>query len=157
MSKLFDVGSRSELLAVPKGAKASSGWLTVDQATINRFADATGDHQWIHVDAARAARELPGGRTVAHGFLTLALVPQLLDQTWVLRNEREGWNYGIDKLRFLSPVQSGSRIRINVTLASTEPWRDHGVKLAMDIEVKIENASRPAAALTLIAVFVFND
>jgi acyl dehydratase len=139
------------------GATAKSPWLTITQETIDRFADATGDHQWVHVDPGRAATEMPGGRTIAHGFLTLALIPQLLDQTWVLRNERQGWNYGIDKLRFVSPVPCASRIRLNVTLSGTEAWKEEGVKVSLSIAVEIEGAPRPAAVLTLMAVFIFNS
>src|SRR6058998_1495142 len=88
-----------------------SEWVTVDQAMIDRFADATGDHQWIHVDVERAKKEMPGGKTIAHGFLTLSLIPMLNHQISHINNVKRGINYGCNKLRFTSPVPAGSRVR----------------------------------------------
>src|SRR3954466_8381404 len=85
-----------------------SDWFTVDQAIIDKFADATGDHQWIHVDVERAKREMPGGKTIAHGYLTLSLIAGLAHQTHDIRHRSRGINYGSDRVRFTAPVQVGS-------------------------------------------------
>src|SRR5258708_8812307 len=95
---------------------AVSGWLEVTQERIDRFADATGDHQWIHVDPARAARELPSKTTIAHGFLTLSLLSTLIRESIQFTGLRMAINYGLNRVRFVSPVPSGSRIRALITL-----------------------------------------
>src|SRR5213083_1878572 len=86
-----------------------SDWMTVDQAMIDRFAEATGDHQWIHVDVERAKREMPGGKTIAHGYLTLSLLPRLSHGILHIRKRSRGINYGSNKVRFTAPVPAGSR------------------------------------------------
>src|SRR2546428_11404891 len=86
-----------------------SEWITVDQAMIDRFADATGDHQWIHVDVERARREMPGGKTIAHGYLTLSLVPRMAATLLEATRRSRGINYGSNKIRFISPVPAGVR------------------------------------------------
>src|SRR5437762_12617617 len=88
-----------------------SDWMTVDQAIIDKFADATGDHQWIHVDDERAQREMPGGTTIAHGYLTLALVPRMAQTLLKVTGRKRGLNYGSNKVRFTNAVPAGSRIR----------------------------------------------
>ena len=88
-----------------------SEWLTVTQEMIDKFAEATGDHQWIHVDVERAKRELPGGKTIAHGYLTLSLLPRMAPTLMSITGRRRGVNYGSNKIRFISPVPAGSRIR----------------------------------------------
>ncbi len=155
MQRIFDVGSAEELLAVAPGATGISDWLTIDQALIDRFAEATGDRQWIHVDPERAAREMPDGRTIAHGYLTLSLTPQLLDGAWAVHNERQSLNYGLEKVRFVSPVPSGSRVRMRTVLGAASPWRD-GVKIELNCSIEIEGSERPAVAFTQIAVFMFH-
>ena len=90
----------------------SSSWITLDQTRINQFAEATGDHQWIHVDVERAKKDMPGGKTIAHGFLTLSLIPMLNHQISHINNVRNGINYGCNKVRFTSPVPAGSRVRV---------------------------------------------
>src|SRR5437667_10409170 len=94
---------------------AVSDWLEVSQARINQFADATGDHQWIHVDAARAAAESPFKATIAHGFLTLSLLSTLVRDAMTFTGLRMAINYGLNRVRFVSPVPSGSRIRARMT------------------------------------------
>ena len=88
-----------------------SDWVEVSQERINLFADATGDHQWIHVDVERAKKDMPGGKTIAHGFLTLSLIPMLNHQISHINNVRNGINYGCNKVRFTRPVPAGSRVR----------------------------------------------
>lgn len=118
-----------------------SGWLTVDQAMIDAFAAATGDHQWIHVDVARATAEIGG--TIAHGYLTLSLIPRLAESRWRLRGEGRRINYGLDRLRFVTPVPAGARVRLRQTLASVEPAGE-GLRLGIDSVMELEGASRPA-------------
>src|ERR1700732_601787 len=84
-----------------------SDWFTVDQAMIDRFAEATGDHQWIHIDVERAKREMPGGKTIAHGYLTLSLLPRLSQSIWRIAKRSRGINYGSNKIRFLNPAAAG--------------------------------------------------
>src|SRR5665213_4377382 len=97
-----------------------SDWVLIDQDRINKFADATGDHQWIHVDVERAKREMPGGKTIAHGFLTLSLIAGLAHQTHDIRRRSRGINYGSDRVRFTAPVPSGSRVRLHQKLVKVE-------------------------------------
>lgn len=157
MRKMFDVGSREELLDLSPGISGQSDWITVDQEMIDKFADATGDHQWIHVDTERAARELPGGSTIAHGFLTLSLTPRLLQGMWTLRNERNSLNYGADRLRFIAPVPNGSRVRMNASFQTAELRSDGGVKVLLDCRIEIEGQEAPAVALMLLAVFYLDE
>src|SRR5271167_2236333 len=98
-----------------------SDWFTVDQAIIDKFAEATGDHQWIHVDVERAKKDMPGGKTIAHGFLTLSLIPMLNHQISHINNVRNGINYGCNKVRFTSPVPAGSKVRARTKLMAADP------------------------------------
>src|SRR5882724_1395055 len=109
-----------DLLTLVGRELGPSDWVTVDQAMIDKFADATGDHQWIHVDVARAQREMPGGKTIAHGFLTLSLIAGLAHQTHDIRHRSRGINYGSDRVRFTAPVLSGSRVRLQQKLVKVE-------------------------------------
>src|SRR5258707_12881762 len=97
-----------------------SDWFTVDQAIIDKFADATGDHQWIHVDVERAKREMPGGKTIAHGYLTLSLVPRLAATLYRVKNRSRGLNYGSNRVRFTGPVPAGARVRLRLKFKSVE-------------------------------------
>lgn len=120
-----------------------SDWMLVDQAIIDKFADATGDHQWIHVDVERAKREMPGGKTIAHGFLTLSLLAGLAHQIYEIRHRSRGINYGSNKVRFTAPVPVGSRVRLRQTLKSVEEIAG-GVRLTFDSQMEVEGAARPA-------------
>ena len=122
----------------------TSDWVTVDQPMIDKFAEATGDHQWIHVDVARAAREMPGGKTIAHGFLTLSLVPRLGATIWSIKQRSRGVNYGLNKLRFTAPVPVGSRVRLRQKLLAADDVKDHGVRLTFENTVDIEDQTQPA-------------
>jgi acyl dehydratase len=121
---------------------AVSDWVAVDQPRIDAFAQATGDHQWIHVDPARAAAG-PFGATVAHGFLTLSLVPMLSDQAWAIDDVRMGVNYGLNRVRFAAPVRVGSRLRGRFKLLAYEPL-EGGAQLTMEVLVEIEGGGKPA-------------
>ena len=126
-----------------------SEWLEVDQERIDRFADATGDHQWIHVDPERAA-EGPFGTTIAHGYLTLSLLPILMSNALDLTGYRMGINYGVNKVRFPAPVPSGSRVRAAFTVQSVEEVQggEQGVVLAV---VEREGGDKPVCVAELVA------
>jgi acyl dehydratase len=126
-----------------------SEWRAVDQARIDQFADATDDHQWIHVDPERAKAESPFGGPIAHGYLTLSLLPMLLPQIVEITGFRMGVNYGTEKVRFPSPVPVGSRVRAGATLASATPF-EGGIAMNMDVTVEVEGASKPAMVATVV-------
>jgi len=119
-----------------------SEWVTIEQRAIEQFADATGDHQWIHVDPEKAAQG-PFGTTVAHGYLSLALLPGLLGTMLSVTDASMGVNYGIEKVRFTAPVPSGSRVRLKGTITSAEK-RGEGVLYHVAAEVEIEGSEKPA-------------
>src|SRR6266568_240323 len=128
-----------------------SEWITLDQAMIDRFADATGDHQWIHVDVERANREMPGGKTIAHGFLTLSLVPRLGQTIYRVKHRSRGLNYGSNRVRFTGQVQAGSRIRLRQKIKSVEPV-EGGVRITSENTVEVEGNSRPALVAETISM-----
>src|SRR5712692_8725607 len=121
-----------------------SDWMTVDQAMIDKFADATGDHQWIHVDVERAKREMPGGKTIAHGYLTLSLVPRMAATLVEVTKRSRGLNYGSNKVRFTNAVPAGSRIRLRQRILSVEDVSGNGVRVTSEMTVEIEGQERPA-------------
>ena len=122
---------------------AVSAWLEVTQERINRFADATGDHQWIHVDPARAAAELPSKTTIAHGFLTLSLLSTLIRESIQFTGLRMAINYGLNRVRFVSPVPSGSRIRALITLQAVDAVSG-GFQVTWLVTVEREGGEKPA-------------
>ena len=121
---------------------ATSPWVLVDQQRINLFAEATGDHQWIHVDVERA-KAGPYGAPIAHGFLTLSLLPHFLDSAYRVEGLRMGINYGLNKVRFIAPVPVGSRLRAHMKLLSAEPIDNNGYQMAWEITVEREGAAKP--------------
>jgi acyl dehydratase len=131
-----------------------SDWITVDQDRIDRFADCTGDHQWIHVDVERAKRG-PFGSTIAHGYLTLSLVPQMSAGIWA---EQSGisaaFNYGLNRVRFAAPVKAGARVRDHIRLAGIEEREGGGILVTMEHEVEIEGESKPALIATTLALIM---
>ncbi len=129
-----------------------SDWLVVSQDMIDRFAEATGDYQWIHVDREKARRS-PFGTTIAHGFLTLSLIPRLLDQVYAIERIAARLNYGCNKVRFTQPVPSGSRIRARIKLLEVEAT-PKGVRITSEATVSIEGAERPACIAELVAVVI---
>ncbi len=129
---------------------AVSGWVEITQQRIDQFAEATGDRQWIHVDPARAREESPFGTTIAHGFLTLSLVPQMMDEALALPTARLAVNYGLDRLRFISPVKAGSRVRARFTPIEVEDVPG-GTQLTLGIVVDIDGEPRPACAANFIS------
>jgi acyl dehydratase len=129
-----------------------SDWVEISQDRINRFADATGDHQWIHVDVDRAKKEMPGGKTIAHGFLTLSLIPMLNHQISHINNVKRGINYGCNKVRFTNPVPAGSRVRARAKLLSADPMDGGGVRLTNQITIEIEGQERPACVAETMSI-----
>jgi acyl dehydratase len=120
-----------------------SDWFTVTQERIQQFADATLDHQWIHIDEERARRESPFNTTIAHGFLTLSLLPQFVPQVLKIDGIRMGINYGLNKLRFVSPVKSGSKIRARFTLQSVKDVQPTGIEAVYLVTIEGENGDKP--------------
>ena len=120
----------------------TSPWWTVEQRHINMFADATGDHQWIHVDP-EAAKAGPFGGTIAHGYLSLSLLPALLGEVIRVPDAQMGVNYGIDRVRFTSPVPSGSEVRAHAKLISSEPKGD-GILYKVGVQIEIKGQEKPA-------------
>lgn len=151
---MIRIESIEALQARLPGELGVSPWLTLDQDRIQAFADATGDHQWIHLDAERAARESPWGTTVAHGLLTLSLLPYLNQQVFRVEGAKAIINYGLDRVRFTAPVPSGSRIRSRVSLHSVEPLDAHRVRARFDSVIEIDGQDKPACVARQVAVFV---
>jgi acyl dehydratase len=120
----------------------TSRWVTIEQRAIDQFAEATGDHQWIHVDPEKAAAG-PFGQTVAHGYLSLSLIPALLEEVLRVKDARMGVNYGIEKVRFTAPVPSGSDVRLRARLRSTER-RGEGVLFHLGVTIEIRGEEKPA-------------
>lgn len=148
---MHEFDSPADLVPLVGKSLGAGEWLTVDQRTIDAFADATDDHQWIHIDVARAKREMPGGKTIAHGFLTLSLLPKLARSVLAIKGRSRTLNYGSNKVRFTAPVPAGSRIRVQLTLKSAEPV-EGGIRLIFDNVVEIEGADRPALIAETIQV-----
>lgn len=121
-----------------------SEWVRIDQDSIDRFAEATGDHQWIHVDRERAARESPFGTTIAHGYMTLALLPRLMAGFLEKVGPRQVLNYGCEKVRFPAPVPVGSRVRARFTLKEVAPGQMGSLRCTLAATVEIEGGERPA-------------
>ena len=126
-----------------------SSWCTVDQQMIDRFADATGDHQWIHVDPERAA-EGPFGRTIAHGFLTLSLLPRLVEELYAVESAGLIVNVGSDKVRFIEPVPVDSRVRAHAVITDREQ-RGAAVRNFFTVTIELEGSDRPAAVVQSIS------
>jgi len=128
---------------------AVGDWVTVDQATIDKFAEATGDHQWIHVDTERA-KNGPFGTTIAHGYLTLSLLPRLAESAIKVDDVRMGVNYGLNRVRFPAPVPVGSRIRAHMKLLSYEPI-DGGAQLVMEVTMEREGSDKPVCVAETVS------
>jgi acyl dehydratase len=141
--------SVAELEAVLGQEVGVSDWIVVDQRRIDAFADATDDHQWIHVDAERCRRESPYRTTIAHGFLTVSLIPGLFEHTLRLEGARMVINYGLNKLRFPAPVPVDSRVRARFVLASLTPV-EGAVQLAWQVTIEREGAPRPVCVAELL-------
>jgi acyl dehydratase len=140
----------AELQALVGQEIGLSEWITVDQDRINLFADATGDHQWIHVDPARAATG-PFKTTVAHGFLTLSLLPEMAESAFEIASSKMGVNYGLNKVRFPAPVPVNSRLRGHFKLMSFEPI-DGGAQIVMEVTMEREGSAKPVCVAESIVL-----
>ncbi len=130
-----------------------SDWLTIDQSRIDQFAECTGDHQWIHVDVERARRESPFGGPVAHGYLTLSLLaPTALEVFIRPAGITQAFNYGLDRVRFISPVRVGARVRNRIKLLSAEEKGGSRVLLSTDNTIEIEGEDKPALTAVALAM-----
>jgi len=128
-----------------------SDWLLVDQARVNAFADATGDHHWMHVDVERAKRELPSKGTITHGFLTLSLIPFLASKIFGCEGVSRELNYGVNKARFTNMVPTGARMRLSAKLAGTEK-RAGGTLFTYEYRIEVEGEERPACIAEVITI-----
>lgn len=133
----------------------TSEWVTIEQAAIDDFARLTGDDHWIHVDVERAAREMPGGRTIAHGLYILSMIPVLQRQVFRIEKRGRGLNYGYERVRFTSPVPVRSRVRLNMTFVSIEPQGGF-TRIESDAVMELENSAKPAVAARTI-VLIANE
>ena len=129
-----------------------SDWVLVDQDRINKFADATGDHQWIHIDVERAKKEMPGGKTIAHGYLTLSLVPMLTASISGVKKVSRGINYGSNKIRFTGMVPARSRHRARQKLVAADPVQGNGIRFTNEITIEIEGSERPACVAEVMSI-----
>ena len=146
--------SAAEVKATEGRDEYVSEWLEIDQSRVNRFADATDDHQWIHVDVERANTESPFGGPIAHGFLTLALVPMWLDQCVPLQ-QKMGVNYGMNKVRFMSPVRVGTKLRARFVAATVTDVEGSGVQVIWRVTVQQEGDEKPVCVAEFITRHYF--
>ena len=147
--------SASDILAAAGEELGSSEWLTITQERVNKFAEATGDHQWIHVDVERAQKESPFGGPIAHGYLTLSLVPMLAWQVYSIENATFAVNYGSNKVRFPSPVLVGSDVQLTATLASAREVADGTVEMVVTQTVTVRDAAKPSLVAETITRVAF--
>jgi acyl dehydratase len=132
-----------------------TGWLTIDQKRIDQFADCTDDHQWIHVDVERAGRESAFGSTVAHGYLTLALLGRFTYEVGLVPADAgQAFNYGLNRVRFMTPVRAGARIRDRVTLLAAEEKGPGRVLVKAQHTIEIEGEDKPAMVAEALAMLV---
>ena len=132
-----------------------SDWQEIDQKRINDFADATGDHQWIHIDAERAKKESPYGQTIAHGFLTLSMIPALTRDNYRVENAKMAINYGLNKVRFIAAVPSGGRIRARSELIEATKVNDTTVNMTVKNTIELDGSDKPAAIAETIVRVLF--
>jgi acyl dehydratase len=133
----------------------TSGWIEVGQDRIDNFAACTGDEQWIHVDVERARRESPFGETIAHGYLTLSLIAPMVAQVGLVpRDAKAALNYGLDKVRFITPVKAGARVRGRLSIASAEPQSGGKILLKTQCTLEIEGEAKPALVAEMLCLLV---
>lgn len=133
-----------------------SDWIVIDQHRIDQFAEATADHQWIHVDTERAAREMPEGKTIAHGYLTLALIPTLTASFVQVENLERAINFGLNKLRFYTPVPVGSKLRGRATVLQARK-RAGALLLTSEVRIEVEGQRKPACVAETLGMYFFRE
>ena len=129
-----------------------SDWMAIEQDRINQFADATGDHQWIHLDAEKAAKELPTKSTIAHGFLSLSLIVPLAAQVWSITGAKMMINYGLNKVRFINMVPVGSKVRLGVKISDVNKLDNGGTQVISEATLEIDGQDKPAYVAESIMV-----
>jgi acyl dehydratase len=153
MPAAFD--SRRSILQAVGQDLGRTEWMLIEQTRVDQFADATGDHQWIHVDPVRAAQG-PFGACIAHGYLTLSLTPLLLSQLMPLERLRHGLNYGCNKVRFPHPVKVGARVRGHVVIQEAEAVAQGGMQVVFRTTVEIEGANKPGCVADMVVRYYFD-
>lgn len=148
------ISNAAQLRALVGAEPLLSAAVTIDDARIAAFAHATGDRQWIHVDRERAQRESPFGGPIAHGFLTVSLIPALLMETVAIR-QRMGLNYGMNRVRFTAPVPAGASVRARFRVIEASDVADGGVQLTWDVAVAIDGADKPACVAEFLTRHYF--
>jgi acyl dehydratase len=145
--------SVADLAAATGETIGQSDWVTISQEEVNLFADATGDHQWIHVDPERA-KDGPFGKTIAHGFMTLSLLPRLQHEMYTVKGIKLAINYGLNKVRFPSPVPVGSKVRATTTLVGVEDLGNGTVQGTMSTTIEVEGSPKPACVAESIIRYI---
>ncbi len=133
-----------------------SDWVVIDQHRVDQFAEATGDYQWIHVDTERAAKEMPDGKTIAHGYLTLALIPTLTSDFVEVENLARAINFGLNKVRFYAPVPVGARLRARAKVLQARK-RAGALLLTGEVRLEMEGARKPACVAETLGMYFFSD
>jgi len=141
------VATLAELKSLEGAELGTSSWIEVAQPRIDTFADATDDHQWIHVDPERAKARSPFGGPIAHGYLTLSLIIPMWEEVLVVDDVTTKINYGLNKVRFTNPVPAGGRVRLSATLKSYEELPNGGAQLTVDAKIELEGSERPAVVV----------
>lgn len=149
MPPVLEVTSAAQLEALVGTEVAVSPWMDIPQQRVNMFADATSDHQWIHVDPVRCERESPFGAPVAHGFLTLSLLPAMFESAIAMRNFRMVLNYGLNKVRFPAPVPVGSQVRARMVLQAVDAI-EGGSQIVWDVSVEREGGTKPVCVAEFV-------
>jgi acyl dehydratase len=148
----LQLGSLDEVKAYLGKSIGRTDWMAITQEMINHFADATGDHQWIHVDEERAAHELPEGRCLAHGYMSLSLISKNVYELINLDNVRLSFNYGTNRVRFPQAVYAGDRLRMHATLDKLEPRADGGMLIGLSCTMEVEGKEKPACVAEVMSV-----
>ena len=133
-----------------------SDWVVIDQHRIDQFAEATGDYQWIHVDTERAAKDMPNGKTIAHGYLTLSLIPALTGNFVEVRNLARAINFGLNKVRFYTPVPVGAKMRARATVLQARR-RGGALLLTSEVRLEVEGERKPACVAETLGMYFFNE
>ena len=133
-----------------------SEWVVIDQHRIDEFAEATADHQWIHVDTERAAKEMPDGKTIAHGYLTLSLIPALAAKFIEFENLARAINFGANKVRFYTPVPAGARVRARAVVLQARQ-RAGALLLTSEVKIEVEGERKPACVAEILGMYFFNS
>ena len=149
------LNGKDEVLAAKGRDLGTTDWKVITQEQVNQFAEATGDHQWIHVDVERAKAESPYGGPIAHGFLTLSLVSQFLPQLVQVTGMKMGVNYGTNKVRFPAPVPVGSNLRARASIGDVEEVGGGGVQITWNVALEVEGAEKPSCVAEFLARYYF--